>query len=203
MRALQGLRWDSFRRLQWDFCLRQRQYRYHIIEEIFNPLISLLKTVPDDFICNNAVNMGRKSGTYNISFISCRVADYLYEHAQRIQNADKSMLEMAKSFNFSRWKKFIYIYRPAFMPFLISSCRVALGMCWKSGVMAEVIATQKPSIGREMYVAQQYLQTGNLFRMDGCGNNIKHSFEKYLQKILELLINREVICCEHKNNRFV
>lgn len=29
--------------------------------------------------------------------------------------------------------------------------------------MAEVIATPKPSIGREMYVAKQYLQTDNLF----------------------------------------
>lgn len=89
------------------------------------------------------------------------------------------------------------------MPFLISSCRVALGMCWKSGVMAEVIATPKPSIGREMYVAQQYLQTGNLFAWTVVVIILSTVFEKYLQKFLNFLINREVICCEHKNNRFV
>ena len=49
------------------------------------------------------------------------------------------------------------------MPFLLSSCKVSLGLSWKSGIMAEVIATPKPSIGREMYVAKQYLQTDNLF----------------------------------------
>ena len=48
------------------------------------------------------------------------------------------------------------------MPFLISGCRVALGMSWKSGIMAEVLATPKPSIGREMYAAKSYLQTANL-----------------------------------------
>lgn len=65
-------------------------------------------------------------------------------------NVDPEMLEMAETFRLSRWKKFLYIYRPSFMPFLISSCRVALGMSWKSGIMAEVLATPKPSIGREM-----------------------------------------------------
>ena len=52
-------------------------------------------------------------------------------------NVDPEMLEMAETFRLSRWKKFLYIYRPSFMPFLISSCRVALGMSWKSGIMAE------------------------------------------------------------------
>ena len=41
-------------------------------------------------------------------------------------NVDPEMLEMAETFRLSRWKKFLYIYRPSFMPFLISLCRVAL-----------------------------------------------------------------------------
>lgn len=41
-------------------------------------------------------------------------------------NVDPEMLEMAETFRLSRWKKFLYIYRPSFMPFLISSCRSAL-----------------------------------------------------------------------------
>ncbi len=41
-------------------------------------------------------------------------------------NVDPEMLEMAETFRLSRWKKFLYIYRPSFMPVLISSCRVAL-----------------------------------------------------------------------------
>lgn len=41
-------------------------------------------------------------------------------------NVDPEMLEMVETFRLSRWKKFLYIYRPSFMPFLTSSCRVAL-----------------------------------------------------------------------------
>lgn len=59
-------------------------------------------------------------------------------------NVDPEMLEMAETFRLSRWKKFLYIYRPSFMPFLISSCRVALGMSWKSGIMAEVLSLILP-----------------------------------------------------------
>ncbi len=36
-------------------------------------------------------------------------------------------------------------------------------MSWKSGIMAEVIGTPKPSIGREMYAAKTYLETSKLF----------------------------------------
>lgn len=49
------------------------------------------------------------------------------------------------------------------MPFVLSASKLALGMSWKSGIMAEVIGTPKPSIGREMYAAKTYLQTSNLF----------------------------------------
>ena len=76
---------------------------------------------------------------------------------------DKDLLEAAKEFGVSRWYLFCYFYRPTLMPFIISACRVALGMSWKSGIMAEVIGTPKSSIGREMYAAKTYLQTANLF----------------------------------------
>lgn len=168
------------------FLLAAAAYRYHIIEEIFNPLISLLKTVPMiSFVIMLLIWVGNQALTIYLSFLV--VLPIIYTSTlSGFKNADKSMLEMAKSFNFSRWKKFIYIYRPAFMPFLISSCRVALGMCWKSGVMAEVIATPKPSIGREMYVAQQYLQTGNLFAWTVVVIILSTVFEKIFTKILEL-----------------
>lgn len=36
-------------------------------------------------------------------------------------------------------------------------------MSWKSGIMAEVIGTPEPSIGRELYQAKSFLQTADLF----------------------------------------
>ena len=62
----------------------------------------------------------------------------------------------------SRWRTFLYAYRPAFMPFLLSSTKISLGMTWKSGIMAEVLATPKPSIGKEMATARTFLDTPDL-----------------------------------------
>ncbi len=167
------------------FFLAMAAYRWKIIDEILNPIISLLKTVPMiSFVIMLLIWVGNQALTIYLSFLV--VLPLIYTSTlSGFKHVDRSMLEMARSFNFSRWKKFTYIYRPAFMPFLISSCKVALGMCWKSGVMAEVIATPKPSIGREMYVAQQYLQTTNLFAWTVVVIILSTIFEKIFTKILE------------------
>ena len=57
----------------------------------------------------------------------------------------------------------IYIHLPQIYPFLYSSCTVALGLCWKAGVAAEVIGVPRGSIGEALYNAKIYLNTVDLF----------------------------------------
>lgn len=168
------------------FVIAMAAYRWKIIDELLSPIISLLKTVPMiSFVIMLLIWVGNQALTIYLSFLV--VLPLIYTSTlSGFKHVDVSMLEMARSFNFSRWKKFAYIYRPAFMPFLISSCKVALGMCWKSGVMAEVIATPKPSIGREMYVAQQYLQTTNLFAWTVVVIVLSTIFEKLFTELLKI-----------------
>lgn len=60
-------------------------------------------------------------------------------------------------------KKVRYLFIPAVHPYLVSSCRTALGMSWKSGVAAEVIGIPKASIGEQLYYTKLYLDTSGLF----------------------------------------
>lgn len=138
-------------------------FKFTVIRDFLEPVIITLKTVPMiSFVIMLLIWVGNQALTIYLSFLI--VLPLIYTNTlSGLENVDKDMLEMAKVFGLSPFKKFMYIYRPAFMPFLLSSCRVSLGLSWKSGIMAEVIATPKPSIGREMYVAKQYLQTDNLF----------------------------------------
>ena len=46
---------------------------------------------------------------------------------------------------------------------LLSACRTALGMSWKSGVAAEVIGLPDHSIGERLYLSKIYLETADLF----------------------------------------
>lgn len=161
-------------------------FKFTVIRDFLEPVIITLKTVPMiSFVIMLLIWVGNQALTIYLSFLV--VLPLIYTSTlSGFKHVDVSMLEMARSFNFSRWKKFAYIYRPAFMPFLISSCKVALGMCWKSGVMAEVIATPKPSIGREMYVAQQYLQTTNLFAWTVVVIVLSTIFEKLFTELLKI-----------------
>lgn len=138
-------------------------YKFSLIRDFLEPIIVTLKTVPMiSFVIMLLIWVGNQALTVYLSFLI--VFPLIYTNTLGgLENVNPEMLEMAKVFGISPWKKFMYIYRPAFMPFLLSSCKVSLGLSWKSGIMAEVIATPKPSIGREMYVAKQYLQTDNLF----------------------------------------
>ena len=47
--------------------------------------------------------------------------------------------------------------------FFRSGCSVALGLCWKAGVAAEVIGIPDNSIGEQLYQAKVYLNTPDLF----------------------------------------
>lgn len=70
---------------------------------------------------------------------------------------------MAVVFRMPVCGKYAFIYLPALVPYLISGCRIALGMSWKSGAAAEVIGLPEHSIGEHLYMAKIYLETADLF----------------------------------------
>ena len=77
------------------------------------------------FVIMLLIWVGSQALTIYLSFLIVLPLIYTNTLADFL-NVDPEMLEMAETFRLSRWKKFLYIYRPSFMPFLISSCRVAL-----------------------------------------------------------------------------
>lgn len=145
------------------FLLAFLAHRVQFIKELLAPIMSLLKTVPMvSFVIMLLIWVGNQALTIYLSFLI--VLPLIYTNTLAgLESVDPQMLEMAKIYHLSWWKKFWYIERPAFMPYVISSAKVSIGMSWKSGIMAEVIGTPRPSIGRELYQAKSFLQTADLF----------------------------------------
>ena len=56
-----------------------------------------------------------------------------------IESADVQLLEMAQVFHLPLARRVKAIWLPAILPAFRQGCSVALGICWKSGVAAEVI----------------------------------------------------------------
>ena len=136
--------------------------RIKIFREFVEPLISLLRTIPvASFIILLLIWVGNQALTVFLAFFI--VLPLIYTNmVSGFESVDKHMLEMARTYNLSKWRTFLYVYRPAFMPFLLSSTKISLGMTWKSGIMAEVLATPAMSIGKEMATARTFLDTPDL-----------------------------------------
>ena len=162
-------------------------HKFKLIREFLEPVMVMLKTVPMiSFVIMLLIWVGNQALTIYLSFLI--VLPIIYTNTlQGLENTDPLLLEVAQVYHLAPWKKFMFIYRPAFMPFVLSSSKLALGMSWKSGIMAEVIGTPKPSIGREMYAAKTYLQTADLFAWTIVVVILSVLFEKIFMFILKKL----------------
>lgn len=138
-------------------------YRNRFIEELLAPVMAALKSVPvASFVVLLLIWAGSDLLSFYISFLVILPNIYVNSIAG-LESADKKLLEMAEVFNISGINKFMYIYRHALMPYLMSSLKISLGMSWKSGVAAEVIGIPAHSIGERVYMSKIYLDTAGLF----------------------------------------
>ncbi len=138
-------------------------YRFPLLREFLAPILSLLKSIPvASFVILALIWVGSKNLAVFIAFLVVLPMIYVNTLAG-LESTDPKLLEMARIFRVPPLKQLRYIYLPALLPYLLSSCKVALGMSWKSGVAAEVIGIPDSSIGEQLYMSKIYLDTANLF----------------------------------------
>ncbi len=136
---------------------------YKPMYELFSPLLTMIKTTPvASFIILVLVWVKRNNVPVVIAFLM--VVPVMWSNvAQGIKGADEKKLEMAKMFEFSRFKKLRMIYIPEAIPSFISGCTTAIGFSWKAGIAAEVLSTPENSVGNALYYAKINLEYADLF----------------------------------------
>ena len=107
-----------------------------------------------------------------------------------IRRTDASPLEMARVFRvpFSRTLRGVYL--PQVLPYFRSAVSAALGLCWKAGTAAEVIALSSGSIGEKLYNAKIYFQTADLFAWTAAIVLISAAFEKLFLLLVDKIAER-------------
>ena len=80
-----------------------------------------------------------------------------------LQRQDEKLLQVAQIYGFSTFKKLKLLTVPSIKPYFISACRTSLGLAWKAGIAAEIIAMPRGSIGTSIGKAKQYLNTEEMF----------------------------------------
>ncbi len=126
---------------------------------------------------------GQNLGAY-IAF--CMVLPIIYSNVlQGLRQTNPQMLEMAKIFRLPALKKALYIYLPAVLPYFLSACTAGIGLAFKSGIAAEMIAMASGTVGGELYYAKLYLATAELFAWTG----VVVAFSMLTERLFAQLIN--------------
>lgn len=168
--------------------------RSSFVEELLAPVMTLCKAVPVAvFVVLLLIWWGSSVLAVAVCFLIVLPNIYI-STLEGLKNTDKRLLEMAKVFELPVRTAFFYIYRPALKPFLSSSLKLSLGMCWKSGVAAEVIGTPAFSIGEQLYMSKIQLDTAGVFAWAVVIVLLSAGFEHFILWLAERFWSWEPAC---------
>ena len=152
---------------------------------LFRPMVKVIRAVPvASFIV--LVLLWASTGRVPAIVSGLMVLPVLYGAVRTgIQSADPQLLEMTKEFRLPLGRRLRAVWLPAVLPAFRQGCSVALGICWKSGVAAEVIGLPNGSIGDALYRAKITLSTGELFAWTFVIILLSAGFEKLFLLLLD------------------
>lgn len=138
-------------------------YVSHVVRELLYPLINVMKSTPvASFVVLALLWIRSENLSVLISFLMA--FPIVYQNlSEGLDQTDRKMLEMASVFCMKGVRRVLYIYIPSVSPFFVSAASLSVGLCWKSGIAAEIIGIPKTSIGGALYQAKLFLSTGELF----------------------------------------
>lgn len=163
---------------------------FPLAEVLLRPYLAAAQTVPvASFIVIALLWLSGRRLSVFISFLM--VLPVMYSNLLRgIRETDADLLEMAGQFRIPLHRRIRGIYVPAVRPYALSAAHVALGLCWKAGVAAEVIGVCTGSVGGMLYEAKVYLEISDLFAWTLVIVVLSWGFEFVVTKGLEWLLNR-------------
>ena len=80
-----------------------------------------------------------------------------------IMRRDRGLKEVAQVFRVPAARRLLYLDLPQILPYFKSGAISAIGLCWKSGIAAELIGIPAGTIGEKLYVVKVNLYTAELF----------------------------------------
>ncbi len=138
-------------------------YALPLFSALLHPIMYAIKSIPvASFIILALFFIRTQYLSVLMSFLM--VLPILYTNVlTALENTDKKLLEMAKVFRLSALTRIRAIYLPAAFPHFLSASALALGMSWKAGIAAEVIALPSRSIGESLYQAKIFFAAPEMF----------------------------------------
>ena len=137
--------------------------RWHGVRVFVDPVMQLIRAMPvASFVILALLWVSGSNLSVVVSFTHVLPVVYAGVLAG-IADTDPQLLEMARVYRLPLTARLRYIWLPGIFPSFCESCIAAMGMCWKSGVSAEVIGLPDHSVGDALYRAKITLSTPDVF----------------------------------------
>ena len=165
-------------------------YRLEGVDIFLRPVMAVIKAAPvASYIIICLIIMPVKSLSTIIALTMA--LPIIYSNVlEGLRSTDQKLLQMAKAFEMSALRRVLYIYFPQLTPFLLTACSLALGLCWKAGIAAEVIGLPLGSIGEKLYQAKIFVDTKGVLAWTVVVIAISFAFEKVFVGALRRLASR-------------
>lgn len=137
--------------------------RVRFLRELFFPLMTVVKATPvASFIVLALIWVGavRVPALITVLIVLPVVWTNVDEGLSKI---DPQLTEVAVVYRMSYGKRLRLLVFPSVRPYFLAACRTSLGLAWKAGIAAEIIARPRMSIGTAINDARQYLLTEEMF----------------------------------------
>lgn len=138
-------------------------WRFSLLKRLLYPILSVIKATPvASFVILALLWLGSSALPVFISMLIVLPVVWA-AISDGIHAVDGKMIETCKVFKLPLGKQICLLYLPTITPYFLSACKTSIGMAWKAGVAAEVLAVSPISIGKRLYEAKIYLETEELF----------------------------------------
>lgn len=170
-------------------------FRNSFFSDLIRPLILVMKSVPVASLIILLL-FYLKTGMVSTVIVLLIVLPIFYTNLlEGLVNMSPELNEMATVFRIPLMKKIRGIYLPQLLPFVVASSKVCLGLSWKAGVAAEVIAVLGGTIGAQLYLSKVYLEAPLLFSWTLIILLLSFSMEKIIISVIKLAFS----CLEELN----
>mgnify|MGYP001630767739 FL=1 len=128
-------------------------YKFNL-KEYFEPLFSILRTIPVISIVLIVLFFAEKN-LLSIIVVIFVTLPIVYENVHTaLTNIDSGKLELAEVYDLKSGTVFRYIEFPAIIKSTLMSLRIALGLSFKAGATSEVVSGATGGLGELMYVSK-------------------------------------------------
>jgi ABC-type nitrate/sulfonate/bicarbonate transport system permease component len=160
---------------------------------VFGPFLNFVQTVP--YVVWALVSLiwfGLTGAAVVFTIFVAAFPIVTFNVAEGLRNVDGHLLGMAKSVKASRFMVLRHIVMPSLTPYLTSSTRSMVGMCWKMSVLAELFAGGGAGggVGYNLFVGWEFSRTSEVFAWTVWLVILMMATDLLILKPIENIVNR-------------